>query len=151
MVAIPLAAFNKYFSAKSDSDVRVKVKDKTKLADAKDELTDLMRRVRGLPPAKSSFFSGGNPRTRRIKSVSSSLASASLVLSFTLTRTSESLLAEKYLLNAANGIATIESQLNKPRKVPCRVFTPTTLNNCPLINTDLSIGLWEGKSASATS
>src|SRR5437667_11920844 len=100
---------------------------------------------------KSSFFSGGNPRTRRVNPVSSSLASASLVLSFTLTRTSESLLAEKYLLNAARGIAAIESQLNKPRKVPCRVFTPTTLNNCPLINTDLSIGLWEGKSASATS
>jgi len=42
MVAIPLGAFNKYFSAKSDSDVRVKVKDKTRLADAKDELTGLM-------------------------------------------------------------------------------------------------------------
>src|ERR1041385_2339089 len=57
MVAIPLAAFNKYFSAKSDSDVRVKVKDKTKLADAKDELTGLMRRVRGLPPEKKDDFS----------------------------------------------------------------------------------------------
>src|SRR5207237_9478955 len=33
MVAMPLGAFNKYFSAKPDSDVRVKVKDKTKLAD----------------------------------------------------------------------------------------------------------------------
>src|SRR5438045_5605287 len=52
MVAMPLGAFNKYFSAKSDSDVRVKVKDKTRLADAKDELTGLMRRVRGLPPEK---------------------------------------------------------------------------------------------------
>ena len=31
-------AFNKYFSAKTESDVRVKVKDKTKLAEAKDEL-----------------------------------------------------------------------------------------------------------------
>src|SRR5438093_11268844 len=57
MVAIPLAAFNKYFSAKSDSDVRVKVKDKTKLADAKDELTGLMRRVRGLPAEKKDDFS----------------------------------------------------------------------------------------------
>ncbi len=35
MVAMPLAAFNKYFSAKSESDVRVKVKDKKKLAEAK--------------------------------------------------------------------------------------------------------------------
>jgi len=57
MVAMPLSAFNKYFSTKSDSDVRVKVKDKTKLADAKDELTGLMRRVRGLPPEKKDDFS----------------------------------------------------------------------------------------------
>ena len=57
MVAMPLRAFNKYFSAKTESDVRVKVKDKTKLADAKDELTGLMRRVRGLPPEKKDDFS----------------------------------------------------------------------------------------------
>src|SRR5437773_396773 len=57
MVAMPLGAFNKYFSAKSDSDVRVKVKYKTRLADAKDELTGLMRRVRGLPPEKKDDFS----------------------------------------------------------------------------------------------
>jgi len=56
MVAMPLTAFNKYFSTKSDSDVRVKLKDKTKLADAKDELTGLMRRVRGLPPEKKDDF-----------------------------------------------------------------------------------------------
>ena len=57
MVAMPLGAFNKYFSAKSESDVRVKVKDKTRLADAKDELIGLMRRVRGLPPEKKDDFS----------------------------------------------------------------------------------------------
>ena len=57
MVAMPLSAFNKYFSAKTESDVRVKVKDKTKLADAKDELTGLVRRVRGLPPEKKDDFS----------------------------------------------------------------------------------------------
>src|SRR5439155_20129101 len=39
------------------SDVRVKVKDKTKLAEAKDELTGMMRRVRGLPPEKKEDFS----------------------------------------------------------------------------------------------
>jgi putative ABC transport system permease protein len=33
------------------------VKDKTKLADAKDELAGLMRRVRGLPPEKKDDFS----------------------------------------------------------------------------------------------
>jgi putative ABC transport system permease protein len=57
MVVMPLPAFNKYFSAKSESDIRVKVKDKTKLADAKDELTGYMRRVRGLPPEKKDDFS----------------------------------------------------------------------------------------------
>src|SRR5207302_10715623 len=66
MVAMPLAAFNKYFSLKNEldargenqgqSDVRVKVKDKTKLAEAKDELTGIMRRVRGLPPEKKEDF-----------------------------------------------------------------------------------------------
>ncbi len=56
MVAMPLPAFKKYFSAKSESDVRVKVKDKTHLADAKDELIGLMRRVRGLPPEKKDDF-----------------------------------------------------------------------------------------------
>jgi putative ABC transport system permease protein len=57
MVAMPLAAFNKYFSAKTESDVRVKVKDKTKLEEARDELTGLMRRVRGLSPEKRDDFS----------------------------------------------------------------------------------------------
>jgi putative ABC transport system permease protein len=57
MVALPLAAFNKYFSSKSESDVRVKVKDKRKLAEAKDELTGLMRRVRSLQPEMKDDFS----------------------------------------------------------------------------------------------
>src|SRR5216683_3771804 len=57
IVVMPLPAFQKYFSAKSDSDILVKVKDKTKLAEAKDELTGLMRRVRGLPPEKKDDFS----------------------------------------------------------------------------------------------
>src|SRR5439155_25230098 len=47
MVAMPLSEFNKYFLAKSESYVRLTVKDKTKLTEAKDELTGLMRRVRG--------------------------------------------------------------------------------------------------------
>jgi len=57
IVVMPLPAFQKYFSAKSDSDILVKVKDKTKLGDATDELTGLMRRVRGLPPGKKDDFS----------------------------------------------------------------------------------------------
>jgi putative ABC transport system permease protein len=57
IVVMPLPAFQKYFSAKSDSDILVKVKDKTRIDDAKDELTGLMRRVRGLPPEKPDDFS----------------------------------------------------------------------------------------------
>ncbi len=67
MVAMPLATFNKYFDVKNaldargenqgQSDVRVKVRDKTKLIEAKDELTGMMRRVRGLPPEKKEDFS----------------------------------------------------------------------------------------------
>jgi len=56
IVIVPLPAFKKYFSAKSESDVRVRVKDKTKLAEAKDEVTGLMRRVRALPPEKKNDF-----------------------------------------------------------------------------------------------
>jgi putative ABC transport system permease protein len=56
IVIVPLPTFKKFFSAKSESDVRVKVRDKLKLADAKDELTGLMRRVRGLPPEKKDDF-----------------------------------------------------------------------------------------------
>ncbi|HZR77768.1 MAG TPA: ABC transporter permease [Chthoniobacterales bacterium] len=68
MVALPLTAFNKYFSSKSasdvrpngasvESDVRVKVKDKKKLAEAKDELIGIMRRARALSPEKQDDFS----------------------------------------------------------------------------------------------
>jgi putative ABC transport system permease protein len=57
IVVMPLPAFQKYFTAKSEADILVKVKDKTKLADAKDELTGIMRRVRGLSPEKKDDFS----------------------------------------------------------------------------------------------
>jgi putative ABC transport system permease protein len=56
IVIVPLPTFKKFFSAKSESDIRVKVRDKLKLADAKDELTGLMRRVRALPPEKRNDF-----------------------------------------------------------------------------------------------
>ena len=56
IVSVPLPAFQRYFSAKTDTDIRVKVKDKNVLADAKDELTGLMRRVRALPPEKKNDF-----------------------------------------------------------------------------------------------
>ncbi|MDQ3546402.1 MAG: ABC transporter permease [Verrucomicrobiota bacterium] len=57
IVIIPLPAFKKYFSAKSEADVRVKVRDKSHLADAREELTGIMRRLRSLPPEKRDDFS----------------------------------------------------------------------------------------------
>jgi putative ABC transport system permease protein len=57
IVVMPLPAFQKYFTAKSEADILVKVKDKSKLAEAKDELTGIMRRVRGLSPEKKDDFS----------------------------------------------------------------------------------------------
>src|SRR3954451_11962668 len=57
IVVMPLGAFQKYFTAKSEAEILAKVKDKTKLVDARDELTGLMRRVRGLPPEKKEDFS----------------------------------------------------------------------------------------------
>jgi putative ABC transport system permease protein len=82
MVAMPLGAFNKYFSAKSESDVRVKVKDKTKLAEAKDELTGLMRRARGLPPEKKDDFSINEQQAFKstLDPVKNSIASAGLFI-----------------------------------------------------------------------
>jgi putative ABC transport system permease protein len=56
-VAVPLPAFKKYFSAKSESEIRVKVKDKTKMAEARDELIGYMRRIRAVPPEKDNDFS----------------------------------------------------------------------------------------------
>jgi putative ABC transport system permease protein len=56
IVIVPLPTFKKFFSAKSESDVRVKVRDKTKLEEAKGELTGFMRRVRALPPEKKDDF-----------------------------------------------------------------------------------------------
>src|SRR5204862_1864582 len=56
IVIVPLPTFKKFFSAKSESDVRVKVRDKLKLAEAKGELTGLMRRVRALPAEKKDDF-----------------------------------------------------------------------------------------------
>lgn len=54
---VPISAFQKIFSARLDTSIRVKVKDKNRLPAARDELTDLMRRVRGLQPEQKDDFS----------------------------------------------------------------------------------------------
>jgi len=54
---VPISSFMKVFSARLDTSIRVKVKDKNRLPAARDELTDLMRRVRGLRPEQNDDFS----------------------------------------------------------------------------------------------
>jgi putative ABC transport system permease protein len=53
---VPLQAFMKSFSSRLDTSIRVKVKDKLHLEEAKDELTGDMRRVRGLQPEQKANF-----------------------------------------------------------------------------------------------
>ena len=55
-VVVPLSAFMKSFSSRLDTSIRVKVKDKNKLAAARDELTGDMRRVRSLRPEQKDDF-----------------------------------------------------------------------------------------------
>ncbi len=53
---VPLTAFTKTFSARLDTSIRVKVKDKERMEAAKDELIGDMRRVRGLRPEQPNDF-----------------------------------------------------------------------------------------------
>ena len=56
-VVVPMAAFQKAFSSRLDTSIRVKVKDKNNMDAARDELTGSMRRVRGLAPEQKDDFS----------------------------------------------------------------------------------------------
>ncbi|HEX9161689.1 MAG TPA: ABC transporter permease [Thermoanaerobaculia bacterium] len=53
---VPLTSFTKNFSARLDTSIRVKVKDKTRMAAARDEVRGDMRRVRGLRPEQKDDF-----------------------------------------------------------------------------------------------
>ncbi|HUJ45192.1 MAG TPA: ABC transporter permease [Opitutaceae bacterium] len=53
---MPLNAFRKMFSIRGRTDLRVKVMDKTRLLQAKDELVGAMRRVRGQLPGERDNF-----------------------------------------------------------------------------------------------
>ena len=56
-VLVPLNAFRKYFSVNSNgSQIRVKVRDKNRMDDAKEELIGAMRRVRGQLPGERDNF-----------------------------------------------------------------------------------------------
>jgi putative ABC transport system permease protein len=54
---VPLSAFLKSFSSRLDTSIRVKVRDKNRMAAARDELTGDMRRIRGLAPEQKDDFS----------------------------------------------------------------------------------------------
>ena len=78
MVVMPLPAFNKYFSAKSEADILVKVKDKTKMADAKDELDRLdAARARLAAGKERRFFALTSNRLSRARSIRSRTRSRS--------------------------------------------------------------------------
>ena len=53
---VPLQAFMKAFSARLDTSIRVKVRDKSRMDLAKDQLMGAMRRVRGLQPEQKNDF-----------------------------------------------------------------------------------------------
>lgn len=56
-VIVPLNVMRKYFGARMEIQMRVKVKDKTKMVEATDELTGALRRVRALLPTERDNFS----------------------------------------------------------------------------------------------
>jgi putative ABC transport system permease protein len=56
-VIMPLSAYQKYYGTRRDGQIRVKVKDKTRLIAAKEELTGAMRRVREQLPGERDNFS----------------------------------------------------------------------------------------------
>lgn len=56
MVAMPLTTFRRYYRVGEGGEIRVQV-DKTRMAEAKEELQGLMRRIRGLGPEQRDDFS----------------------------------------------------------------------------------------------
>ena len=56
-IVVPLAALQKYWGSRIDLQLRVKVKDKTKMGPAEEELQGAMRRVRSQLPAERDNFS----------------------------------------------------------------------------------------------
>jgi putative ABC transport system permease protein len=77
---VPLSAFTKTFSARLDTSIRVKVKDKNRMQAALDELTGDMRRVRGLSPEQPDDFNINEQQALRstIGPVKAGIAAAGL-------------------------------------------------------------------------
>ena len=65
-VVIPLAAYAKYFKTGADSaSIRVKVKDKKRMEEAREELRSDVRRIRGILPEKEDNFTINEQRAFR--------------------------------------------------------------------------------------
>jgi putative ABC transport system permease protein len=77
---VPLPAFMKAFSARLDTSIRVKVRDKMRMDAAKGELTGAMRRVRGLQPEQKDDFELNEQQALRstIDPIKSGIAMAGL-------------------------------------------------------------------------
>jgi putative ABC transport system permease protein len=83
-VVIPLASYIRYFkSNQENASIRVKVRDKSRMAEAKEELRDEFRRIRGLWPEEQDNFAINEQRALRssIEPVKAGLAIAGLFIS----------------------------------------------------------------------
>ncbi len=77
---VPLPAFMKAFSSRLDTSIRVKVRDKNRMEEARGELAGAMRRLRGLQPEQKDDFEINEQQALRstIDPVKSGIAAAGL-------------------------------------------------------------------------
>ena len=80
---LPIAAYRKYFGlSDNDGQLRVKVRDKTRMPDATDELVGAMRRVRGQLPGERDNFSVNQQQAfkAQLDPIKSGIAAAGFVI-----------------------------------------------------------------------
>jgi putative ABC transport system permease protein len=80
-MVMPLGAFRKYFGVRNDdTEVMVKMRDKQRIEQAREELTGDMRRVRGLQPGEKDNFSinGGEAFKEKLDPIKKGIAFAGL-------------------------------------------------------------------------
>jgi putative ABC transport system permease protein len=80
-MVLPLGAYRKYFGIRDDNtEIQVKIRDKTRLDEAREELTGAMRRVRGQVPGDRDNFSinGGAIFKEKLDPIKTDIALAGL-------------------------------------------------------------------------
>jgi putative ABC transport system permease protein len=80
-MVMPLSAFRKYFGVRNDNtEMMVKMRDKTRINQAREELTGAMRRVRGQVPGERDNFSinGGEAFKEKLDPIKQGIAFAGL-------------------------------------------------------------------------